>query len=461
MKFQVPDDIDSDMQDAPGLFDTVSLVPTKRKHFDAFYDTTWLPRKRRCINPDLLPQRLGKRRRFGTSQPTAVPKKRRILIQDAVDSGLRIQGRIVVPPKAGAWRLDEQVGDVNVSELTDMVGGLNIEKTWPQFSRLPPELRRLIWQHTWEHRVLTIKRKLVGFKRGPQGPLPLWEAPLDSHNATRHYKTSLIRRDWGVLDPISDDLSLRAHCEDFDTSTTTDSKPPVSLFINSESRHETLLHFQTAFAIDGSDAKVYFNFALDSLKLPRHHPLGLCFEINDLQRLTSITVPELFPILPSFYKIVGPFDFHRSRMVLNAQIPPVTDGTVACYPEFDQAWQLLRWRFPNLREINLEPVSECKFHRVHESNLLSRPIHIENSLVDQYCLSCENLRKGVVTRFNRIGLNSPYLERAFDAHGFFGPPAYMREKVVIGTVKKEGQKDEQVTVSHFQQQTQTAISPFL
>lgn len=463
MKFQVPDDKDTDSKGSPELFDTVSLVPSKRRHDDAFYDTTWICRKRRAIARYLVQQRLGKRRRFVADETTDLPVKRRILIPEAVHSGLLIQGKIVVPPKAGAWRLDELIGGVDVNELTDMIGRLHIEKTWPQFSRLPPELRRLIWQHTWEHRVVTIKRKLVAFKRGPQEPLDPRDAPYSSHNATRHYKTSLVRRDWGVLDPISNKLAFKTRGKDFVTSTTTESKPPVSLFINSESRHETLLHFQPAFALHGSDAKVYFNFALDSLKLPRHHPLGLCFEVNDLQKLTSITVPELFPNLPCFTRKVGPLDFHRTRMVQDAQIPPASDGTVAYYPEFDRAWQLLRWRFPNLREINLVPVSDCKLHRDYDPLSPARPIRIEQNpwpaMIDQYCLSCENLRSGVVARFNSVGLNSPYLERVFDAHGFFGPPAYTRTKVVVGTVAKGGKTDEEVTVSH--SQTQPAVLSFL
>ncbi|KAK8102767.1 hypothetical protein PG984_015913 [Apiospora sp. TS-2023a] len=474
MKFQVPDDIGSDMKDWTGFFDTVSLVPTKRKYGDAFYDITWVPRKRRdmprgVIASHPIHQRLGKRRQFRTDQPTARPVKKRLTMSDAVHSGLLIQGKIVIPPKAGAWRLDEQTGDVDVNELAEMVGRLHIEKMWPQFSRLPPELRRLIWQHTWENRAVTIKRKVVDFKGGPQVPLDLREAPYTSHNATRHYKTSLVRRDWGVLDPISDELSSRAHGKDFVTSTTTDSKPPVSLFVNHESRHETLLHFQTAFALDGSDAKVYYNFALDSLKLPRHHPLGLCFDINDLQKLTSITVPELFPNLTCFTRKVGPFDFHRSRMVLDAQIPPAADDTVAYYPEFDRAWQLLRWRFPNLREINLEPVSDCKLHKVEEPLIPSRPIRIEHNpwpeKIDQYCNSCENLRNGAVTRFPSVGLNTPYLERVFDGYGFYGSPAYKRARVVVGIVKKEGKKDEEVTVTfwrirhHLQEHTYSVFIP--
>ncbi|KAK7946641.1 uncharacterized protein PG986_010962 [Apiospora aurea] len=246
-------------------------------------------------------------------------------------------------------------------------------------------------------------------------------------------------------------LALVAHGKRFVTSTTTDSKPPVSLFVNYESRHETLLHFQTAFALGRNEAKIYFNPGLDSLKLPRHHPLGMCFGINDLQKLTSITVPELFPALPSFRNTAGPWDFHSYPAVRTAQVPPVSDGTVAYYPEFDRAWQLLRWRFPNLREINLDPVSDCKLHDSAPGRLGLRPRDFHGSpdprLVDRYCLSCHNLQTGVARRFRQIGTNTSYLECIFDAYGFFGPPTYERTRFAVGTVKKEGHKDEDVTVS--------------
>ncbi|KAK8024137.1 hypothetical protein PG993_012203 [Apiospora rasikravindrae] len=408
MKFQAPDDANADMKDAPRYFDTVSIIPTKRSHSAAFYNADWIPRKRRIIIPEeplLLRKRLGKRQRAGEDESN--PVKRRVLFE-AAHSGLVVDGRLVVPPQTGPWLLDGQAGDVNVEDLADMVKGLKIEKAFPQFSRLPPELRRLIWQHTWEHRVVTISRRIVAFKRGIPDP---------TRSEDPHYEA----------------------------------EPPVSLFVNFESRHETLLHFQTAFALDGNDAKIYFNPSLDSLNLPRHHPLGLCFEINDLQKLTSITVPELFPALPSFKKFAGPWDFHLYPAVKNAQIPPVVDGTVAHYPEFDRAWQLLRWRFPNLREINLEPVSDCKLHDSAPVFLGYTPLDIlanpDPRLVDQCCLSCHNLQRGAARRFRQIGRNTSYLECIFDAYGFFGPPTYERKNVVVGTVKREGRKDEDVTVS--------------
>ncbi|KAK7917135.1 hypothetical protein PG985_010743 [Apiospora marii] len=468
MKFQVPNDIDNDVKDSPRLFDTVPVIGIKRKHSDVFYDTTWVSRKRRGFIPNAIQQKVRVKRRGDGDYMTAVPKKRRIVIREAVNSGLLIQGRIIVPPKAGAWRLDEKAGDVNVNELAGMVGRLDIEKTWPQFSRLPPELRRLVWQHTWEHRVVTISRRLsalrdraVGVHTHPR------DEPLAS-NATRLFKTRQTRTDhWGVDDSAysqgSDD---KANGRDFIASTTTDSKPPVSLFVNYESRHETLLHFQTAFALSGNKARIYFNFSLDSLKLPRHHPLGLCFEVNDLQKLTSITIPELFPILPLFKNRTGPYDFHKSPMLQNARVPPVTDGTLAFYPEFDHAWQLLRWHFPNLREINLEPVSNCKLQNSAMSRLV--PINLNTSTnpyaTDEWCTSCHNLQVGASRRFRQVGVNAPYLESVFDACGFFGPPAYLRNKVVVGTVKKKGRQDENVTVTfwsirHHPEDRQYVFSP--
>ncbi|KAK8877283.1 hypothetical protein PGQ11_002229 [Apiospora arundinis] len=465
MKFEVPD--------GPfGFFNTTPLIPTKRKYDDTFYDVTWVPRKRRitipdkvlyndlskmqhnCFRDELVPQYLGKRQRepFGLDDFTSA-LKRRTVFQEGERGARLISGRIIVPPEAGPWLLDGQTGGTSVDELTNMVGGMKLEKTWPQFSRLPPELRCLIWQHTWEHRDVTVSRRLVAFRHRIPEANPTVKS--QAHARTLYYKTHLERsNNWGVTDPRYErDWFSAAKKNDFDTSTTSELEPPVSLFVNRESRHETLLHFQTAFALNGRDAKIYFNFSLDTLNLPLHHSLGMCFGINDLKKLTVITVPELFPAIPGFVPRIGPWDHTRSSMIVNARVPPVADGTVASSPEFDRAWQLLRWRFPNLREINLVPATDCK---LHDSTLIlkrTRPLDIlRNGSPEElalHCHSCRNLQCGANRRFPLIGLDTPYLQRVFDALGLFGNPAYRPGKAVIGTVKanKKGQKDEDITVN--------------
>lgn len=439
-----------------GIFNTTALMTRKR-----LYDETWTPRKRRCIFPSVVPQSyLGKRKQRAADEDFTSAVKRRTIFDEAERSALLIRGRIIVPPETGPWRLSgKQTDGTSIDELVGMVNGLKLDKTFPQFSRLPPELRRRIWQHTWEARAVTISRRLVAFKHGQ--PMGVGYDPSYEwlHRYTHEYKTHLVRSNhWGVVDPRYHRKTWfeKAIGKDLVTSTTSDSAPPASLFVNHESRHETLLHFQPAFSLDGGHTNVYFNFGLDTMKLSRHYSLGMCFGVNDLHKLRSITIPELSPHLPCFGHRIGPNDYSRSRMVLSALVPPVADGTIAYYPEFYAAWMLLRWHFPNLRVINLEPVSDC---RLHDSTLALTPRGLAELIreatyhdVDkQVCFSCLNLQLGS-QRFPQIGLNTPYLQQIFDASGIFGPPIYRQRRVIIGCVKaaSEAQKDEEVTVSNSQ-----------
>lgn len=115
---------------------------------------------------------------------------------------------------------------------------------------------------------------------------------------------------------------------------------PITLWIDRESRAETLKHYRPAFALRGGATRVYFNFALDTLRIPVHGKLWRLVQRRDLQDLVRL-------------RMVGTADDpsgSRSRSlnptaatVHNPAEPPAAMGS------------LLRALCPRLRHVTVEP----------------------------------------------------------------------------------------------------------
>ncbi|KKY29385.1 putative quinate permease [Diaporthe ampelina] len=81
--------------------------------------------------------------------------------------------------------------------------------------------------------------------------------------------------------------------EDDVTTLTTSAAPlPGTLWINNESRYETLRHYEIAFACPrNGSSQVYFNFELDELEIRRHGELKSAISREELARVKALVVP--------------------------------------------------------------------------------------------------------------------------------------------------------------------------
>lgn len=80
---------------------------------------------------------------------------------------------------------------------------------------------------------------------------------------------------------------------DVTTVTTGSAQMPVTLWINVESRSETLRHYQIAFARPKNGrSHVYFNFGIDKLEIPRHGDLKQIISREELAKLKTLILPR-------------------------------------------------------------------------------------------------------------------------------------------------------------------------
>ncbi|KAI2637639.1 hypothetical protein GGS26DRAFT_544522 [Hypomontagnella submonticulosa] len=318
---------------------------------------------------------------------------------------------------------------------------------FPQFSKLPPELRRKIWRETWEHRRVNVIRGSGGIS------LKVISGSSYSvdHKAVRVKHLRRTQQDWGIAENSYEDLIMPY---DIVTDTRSKQPPPLSLWVNQESRNETLMRFKVAFGLPGAKSTVLFNFDLDMLVFPLHNPLSSAFSVLDLRRLRYLTIPELVPMLPFFTHITGPWDTMPQRVLPQAD----NEDKQVCYPEFKYAWRLLRRYFPSLREIHLSGFIDCQRYtttwRPRNTPLnLGLPTHGNVSIryVDGHCHSCSNIQNAADRFFPRTNALDPRtdLKRMLDRHGIKSP-GIRRESLVIGRVAcEEGHgKEEDVLVTY-------------
>ncbi|OTA91341.1 hypothetical protein M434DRAFT_32789 [Hypoxylon sp. CO27-5] len=352
------------------------------------------------------------------------------------------------------------------------------EVQFHQFSRFPLEIRLKIWRETWEHRKVGLTRKAI-CTRVPRLTRLIITHKTPAEMSTLYLKhIAATRRYWGVKRRDEPDSYQGLLMEDdFHTRTSPTCKPPMSLWVNQESRRETAKHFEYTFILpDGYPTRGYmgdlwastscrggwtcvlFNFDLDILAFPLHSPLSTAFSRTDLFRLRRVSFPELVPVLPEFVNHTGAFD----QRLLELQPRPAMENPPK-YPEFDRAWRFIQMCFPSLREIRLEPFYSCgrysstKAQPVRALGLVANDPNFDPSNVDRHCNSCMNIQNSARTRFRRVGIKRPAdastdylrceLDRMLDHYGIM-EPIFKQEKLVIGTVPgaKEGEKEE-VTVT--------------
>ncbi|KAI1091988.1 hypothetical protein F5B19DRAFT_242376 [Rostrohypoxylon terebratum] len=337
--------------------------------------------------------------------------------------------------------------------------------TFPQFRMLPPELRLKVWRETWKHRKvrltrITLVNKHASHPGGWIDGLVDLEAAVDR---TRHMHATL--QHWGFPGFEDSECKYSLLPRVLVSRTRSTTRPPISLWVNRESRSETLMHFQIALASTGhcpcdrvhGDSPgafticsfAYFNFNLDILVFPFHDPLSTAFSQHDLSRLTRLSVPELAPALPRFTDGIG-----QAAYLKPFSLPPLrNEDEVVRYPEFKNVWRYLRKWFPSLREIHLEKFTECEHYNPAEPRR-----QLPEGLVlrgrSAYCSFCAYMQRAIRRNFPALGLKEHYgpqydMDCILDAHTIT-QPVFKKQTLVIGRVKgKQGKKDEPVTVTYW------------
>ncbi len=152
-----------------------------------------------------------------------------------------------------------------------------MQTSFPLFSRLPPEIRRLIWRRSWKTRVVVILRGEPEESRHD-----LHETICPREQFVHQSYDELFRARRGLSTP-----GINGQ-----TATYTHTSLPVSLFVNRESRNETLFHYSLAFRLPHGESRVYFNFAVDIPAVMKHH-------MNILQWSADVDKVEALVIMGS------------------------------------------------------------------------------------------------------------------------------------------------------------------
>ncbi|ORY60581.1 uncharacterized protein BCR38DRAFT_476517 [Pseudomassariella vexata] len=333
---------------------------------------------------------------------------------------------------------------------------LHIGVTFRRFNDLPSEIRCHIWRETWEHRTVTLSRYIYRtVLHGAKYQIEdITAGNESSHRLMRIYASRLVRQIWGI------NVNMPSKPREYlDTATWSATKPPPSLFINKESRAETLRHYEQALYLAGGGSVCYFNFDLDIVRVPVHNAVGMVLHPKQFKRLQRISIPELSPALSSFANNVGQWDEAEITTAGWTIVPTIEDPPIS-FPEFGRVWRLLRWQYPNLREINLERFYQCNRYESTKTSRLDYPLDLAArpqfrriSNFDDHCHSCFNIQKAIDQRFPQIinATKGTQLDiwRILDHHQI-SEPVWRQKKLVIGTLPAEnGRNEEKVTVTYW------------
>lgn len=135
------------------------------------------------------------------------------------------------------------------------------------FNTLPAEIRVKIYAMCWKPRRVTLARCWL-------------EGPDDLLGHELYART----QEMNVYDSFDED--------DVTTVSTSTAPLPVTLWINQESRFETLRYYEIAFACPrNGSSQVYFNFRIDELEIRQHGDLRSIINREDLGKLKALIIP--------------------------------------------------------------------------------------------------------------------------------------------------------------------------
>ncbi|KAI0602627.1 hypothetical protein F4775DRAFT_588192 [Biscogniauxia sp. FL1348] len=334
--------------------------------------------------------------------------------------------------------------DESVTSLRLQFAKLNVlDAYFPQFNKLPPELRSMIWEASWEARNVLIDRHLIGTRNRETMVLENNGGNVPDARMLRseHHLRNLCY--WGdpgcsIMNHIRPDLDFEDWMETcLVTLTRSTCKPPISLWVNHESRCQTLRKYERAFHLIHGYSTIYFNFEKDMLYFSLHSPLAAAFTRRDMSRLTRLSIPAIEPPLRSFIMMLGDWDI---------SVPDIhrrdEEDNRYEYPEFKYVWRLMRCWFPALREINIQPFHECDCYNVTKRLNLHHPILINVDVAwdvddyDDFCYSCFNIQDNIHATYPLMDISQSSgqddFNRIMQREGILAP-VHREETLVIGT----------------------------
>ncbi|TLS26143.1 hypothetical protein PpBr36_05004 [Pyricularia pennisetigena] len=271
------------------------------------------------------------------------------------------------------------------------------------WNTIPPELRLEIYKKLWVPRTVTIyrcahhhvttdfEREVLTLARSQNRDKFDQDIAIDARSVATHCPAIEVPREDPVPDPNHDPetagdgflcgphgqwdaswLRLLRESMPLDDAGTSDSHPhdpsrqhppppplygtttfarvdtgtriPITLWIDRESRAETLKHYRLAFALRGGASRVYFNFGVDTLRVPVHGKLWRLVQRRDLQDLVRL-------------RMVGTADDPSASRSRGLDATAATTHNPAEPPAAMGA--LLRALCPRLRHVTIEPAWAC------------------------------------------------------------------------------------------------------
>ncbi|KAI0834627.1 hypothetical protein F5Y06DRAFT_153167 [Hypoxylon sp. FL0890] len=194
-----------------------------------------------------------------------------------------------------------------ISEFLQILANLG---RFPQFLKLPLELQYMIWEYTWGPREVTIvPKKRAGF--------------------------------WTLCG----------------------TRLPASGYVNRVARREALRHYALRFAPQGWPA-VYFDFKLDTLRIPSHIQALSYLGLSDLQRVESLMIPEWIPASPPR----RPWPGTELENIVNLMTRPYTllGEPDPIHRHLMTIRNIITINFKSLRKVTVLPFRTCQGSGCHE-----------------------------------------------------------------------------------------------
>ncbi|KUI73271.1 hypothetical protein VM1G_08987 [Cytospora mali] len=253
------------------------------------------------------------------------------------------------------------------------------------FSMLPTEIRLKIYEMTWETRRVRISRKRIAQQRvGRQ-----WMKDLKRGTANAPPNEELV--------------------------TTSCTRPPATLWINYESRSETLKHYQLSFTCPSEGTShVYFNFDIDELQISRHCRVRPAISREELARLRVLVVPSRSVITEALW------DKQDQLNALEALWPAADDTIMDVVSALDD---IMVSNAVDIRAEDIKSFDEMK--RLQSDMLVANRVE---TLVSSVCPSLERLEFQLVTTCDDWSSSRSIVHHYYRVPGYQGsehtqPPA--------------------------------------
>lgn len=155
--------------------------------------------------------------------------------------------------------------------------------------KLPLELQGMLWRFTWTDRVVIIQ---VGKL---ENPIQTW---LKDETPETRFRAE--------AEQIEFQDAFHPNVKGFKKDIIhTPAQLPSTLFVNRESRHETLRHYRLAFQLPGYESRIYFHPGMDIPCLARHNLSNFqgCVDLAEVDELMVMSARWCHPLGDFIFQI--------------------------------------------------------------------------------------------------------------------------------------------------------------